>query len=67
MILDRGECEPLKGSVHATLGLLAGLCLAYNACAWIRRGERHLAVNVAVYGMLARWEWTVVRRHRHGR
>lgn len=65
MILDRGDHEAVKGSVHAALGLLAGLCLAYNACAWIRRGERHLAVNIAVYGALARWEWQIVRRH-HG-
>lgn len=62
-ILDRGSCEPLKACVHATaLGLFTIMGL-YNAAAWLRRRERHLAVNAVLYGVGILWEQRHVARH----
>jgi hypothetical protein len=63
-LFDAGSCEELKLTAHASLGLLAGLCLAYNVTAFIRRGERHLAVNAVVYGALVAYEWQKANSHR---
>lgn len=62
-ILDRGQCEPIKAAVHGlSLGLVALMGL-YNAAAWMRRRERHLAVNAMVYVLAAAWEQRLVARH----
>ena len=58
-----GECERTKAAVHGALGLLAGVCLIYNAVAWYRRREWHLAVNAAVYGALTAYEVEQCRHH----
>src|SRR6266542_2207965 len=55
-VLDYGSCEALKLGVHAaTLGL-AIVMGAYNAAAWLRRREQHLAVNAVLYAALIAWE-----------
>jgi len=62
-ILDRGSCEPLKACVHvAALGLFTIMGL-YNAAAWLRRRDRHLAVNAVLYGVGILWEQRHVARH----
>jgi hypothetical protein len=62
-VLNCGSCEPLKITVHgAALGLAVVMGL-YNAAAWLRRREQHLAVNAVLYGMLTAWEQKHVAHH----
>lgn len=61
--LRSGHSEPLKAGVHATLGLLALACVAYNGAAWVLRREKHLARNVVIYGALAVLEFTQTQKH----
>jgi hypothetical protein len=48
-LLDHGKCEPFKAGVHGAGLVLAALCALYNTAAWLKRRERHLAVNAIVY------------------
>jgi hypothetical protein len=62
-VLECGSCETLKASFHATaLGLCAIMGL-YNAAAWLRRREQHLAVNAVLYAALTAWEQRHVATH----
>jgi hypothetical protein len=62
-ILDVGCCEPFKAAIHgAALGLTV-LMGAYNAAAWLRRRQRHLAINTIIYLAAAVWEERHVRHH----
>jgi hypothetical protein len=62
-ILDVGCCEPFKAAIHgAALGLTV-LMGAYNAAAWLRRRQRHLAINTLIYLAAAVWEERHVRHH----
>jgi hypothetical protein len=62
-ILDRGTCEPFKAVVHGlSLGLVSLMGL-YNAAAWLKRRERHLAVNAVIYGLAIAWERRLVAHH----
>jgi hypothetical protein len=62
-ILDVGCCEPFKAAIHgAALGLTV-LMGAYNAAAWLRRRQRHLAINAIIYLAAAAWEQRHVRDH----
>ena len=62
-VLDTGSCEPLKLGVHAaTLGL-AVVMGAYNAAAWLRRREHHLAANAVLYTALIALEYHHVVHH----
>jgi hypothetical protein len=62
-VLDCGSCEALKLGVHAaTLGL-AVVMSAYNAAAWLRRREQHLAVNAVLYTALIALEHHHVAHH----
>ncbi len=63
-LLDHGSCEPFKAGVHAAALLLAGLCALYNTAAWLKRRQRHLAVNALVYGMAVWVERCHVMEHR---
>jgi hypothetical protein len=36
---------------------------AYNAAAWLRRRQRHLAINAVIYFTAAIWEQGHVARH----
>ena len=51
-----GENEVLKGAVHATGCVLAGMMAAYNLAAWCYRRERHLGINTIVYTLAVVWE-----------
>lgn len=62
-LLEHGNCEPFKAGVHAMGLVLAGLCAAYNAAAWLKRRQRHLAVNAIVYGMAVWLERCHVKEH----
>lgn len=62
-ILQCGNCEPLKASVHGAVMGLAALCAAYNFAAWLTRQQRHLAVNTMLYGAVVAWEAAHVRHH----
>ena len=65
-ILEVGCFEPLKAAVHgAALGLVV-LMGAYNVAAWLRRRQRHLAVNAIIYGVAAVWESRHVTHHLNG-
>lgn len=66
-LFQSGSHEPLKLAVHGSLGALAGVCLAYNAVAFLLRRERHLAVNVVLYGALVAIESRKVRHHMESR
>ncbi len=62
-VLDSGRCEPLKAAVHGVLLATMGVCAAYNAAAWIRRRQRHLAVNAVIYSMAVWWEGCHIVHH----
>lgn len=62
-ILQCGNCEPLKATVHAFVLGTAALCALYNVAAWVARRQTHLAVNTVLYGTLVAWEATHVRHH----
>ncbi|MBI3490793.1 MAG: hypothetical protein HY047_03215 [Acidobacteria bacterium] len=70
-ILDRGTNEELKLGVHAAALGLAVVMGLYNAAAFLKRRERHLAVNTVLYAALTAWEqqhvvhhWTEIQRAR---
>jgi hypothetical protein len=62
-VLNNGNSEPLKAAVHGLVLMTAALCALYNAAAWLKRREHHLAVNVVVYSAAACWETFHVRHH----
>jgi transposase-like protein len=62
-VLESGNCEELKLSVHATALGLAVVMGAYNVAAWMRRRQTHLAVNSVMYVALAAWEQQHVAHH----
>lgn len=62
-VLDRGSCEALKAGIHATTLGLAVVMGLYNAAAWVRRREQHLAVKTVLYAALTEWEREQVAHH----
>ena len=62
-VLNPGKCEPLKAAVHGVLFATAAVCAAYNAAAWVRRRQRHLAINAVVYSAAVIWERCHVAHH----
>ena len=62
-VLDSGECEPLKIAVHAVLLATMGVCAAYNSAAWLKRRQRHLAINAVLYTAGVFWERCHVMHH----
>ena len=62
-VLDSGSCERLKAGVHATALGLAIVMGVYNAAAWLRRRQPHLAVNAVLYAALAVWEQQHLTHH----
>jgi len=62
-MLDVGSCEPLKAAVHGVLMATVAVCAAYNAAAWLKRRQRHLAVNAIVYTLATFWEHAHVMHH----
>lgn len=64
-ILYPGNCEPLKAAFHGVAFGLAAVMGAYNAAAWLRRRQSHLAINAAIYLAAAVWEQRHVAHHLH--
>jgi len=62
-MLNVGRCEPLKAAVHCVLLVMATVCAAYNAAAWVKRRQRHLAFNAVIYGVTVWWERAHVLHH----
>jgi hypothetical protein len=62
-LLDSGNCEPFKAAVHGVVLALAAVCATYNAAAWVKRRQRHLAVNAIFYGATVWFEHCHVRHH----
>ena len=62
-MLDVGQCEPLKAAVHGVLMMTAGICALYNTAAWLKRRQRHLAINAVVYSLATWWERAHVKHH----
>jgi hypothetical protein len=62
-MLDVGRCEPLKAVVHGVLLVTVSVCAAYNAAAWLKRRQRHLAINAVIYGVAVWWERNHVLQH----
>jgi hypothetical protein len=62
-MLDSGRCEPLKAAVHGVLLVTVSVCAAYNAAAWIKRRQRHLAINAIIYSAAALWERCHIAHH----
>jgi hypothetical protein len=62
-VLNCGSCEALKTGVHAAALGLAVVMGAYNAAAWLRRRQPHLAINAVLYTALAAWESQHVLHH----
>jgi hypothetical protein len=62
-MLDVGQCEPLKAAVHGVLLATVTVCAAYNAAAWLKRRQPHLAINAVVYGIAMWWEHSHVQHH----
>jgi hypothetical protein len=55
-VLQCGECESLKASVHGSALALSVLMGLYNAAAWLKRRDAHLGVNAIFYAALVAWE-----------
>lgn len=62
-VLDSGRCEPLKAAVHGVLFITVSVCAAYNAAAWLKRRQAHLAVNAVVYSAAVWWERCHIVHH----
>ena len=63
VVLDSGRCEPMKAAVHGVLLVTAAVCAAYNTAAWLKRRQRHLAVNAIVYTAAVFWERCHIQHH----
>lgn len=62
-MLDSGRCEPMKAAVHGVLLATVGVCAAYNTAAWLKRRQRHLAINAVIYIAAVWWERCHVVHH----
>jgi hypothetical protein len=62
-MLDSGQCEPLKAAVHGVVMVLAGVCALYNTAAWLKRRQRHLAINAVFYASTVWFERCHVMHH----
>lgn len=63
MFTDAHEAEGVKGTVHLTMLLLLAGMTVYNTVAYMRRRERHLAVNAAIYAGGVVYETVKTVRH----
>ncbi len=62
-MLNVGRCEPLKAAVHGLMFATAAVCAAYNTAAWLKRRQRHLAINAVIYTAALWWERTHIMHH----
>ncbi|MCA1560602.1 MAG: hypothetical protein LC804_10170 [Acidobacteria bacterium] len=49
--------------MHGVLLATVAVCAAYNAAAWLKRRQRHLAVNFIIYGAAVLFERRHVQQH----
>ena len=62
-MLNVGRCEPAKAAVHAVMMATVGVCAVYNATAWLKRRQPHLAINAVIYAAAFWWERSHVIHH----
>ena len=62
-MLDCGRCEPLKAAVHGVVLAAVAVCAVYNTAAWLKRRQRHLAINAVLYSAAVWWEHSHVMHH----
>ncbi len=62
-MLDSGQCEVMKAAVHGVLMATVAVCAAYNTAAWLKRRQRHLAINAVIYSAAVWWEHHHVIHH----
>jgi hypothetical protein len=67
-ILDSGESEWLKTTVHTAAWMLSVVMALYNTAAWNQRRQRqercrHLCANAVLYWSLTLFETYQVRHH----
>jgi hypothetical protein len=62
-MLDNGRCEPMKAAVHGVLMATVAVCAAYNTAAWLKRRQRHLAINAVIYCAAVWWERCHLTHH----
>lgn len=62
-MLDCGRCEPLKAAVHGVVLAAVAVCALYNSAAWLKRRQRHLAINAVIYSAAVWWEHSHVMHH----
>lgn len=62
-MLNVGRAEPAKAAVHAVMMVTVGVCAVYNATAWLKRRQRHLAFNAVIYAAAFCWERSHVMHH----
>lgn len=62
-VLESGRCEPLKAAVHGVLFATVAVCAVYNGAAWLRRRQRHLAINAVIYSAAMVWERCHIAHH----
>lgn len=65
-LLQSGNRETFKGCYHGALGVFAAGALVYNLAAFSVRKERHLALNVLLYGALVALESRKTAHHMDG-
>jgi hypothetical protein len=58
-----GNHEVVKCGVHGAVGILVGLCAAYNITAWCFRRDRHLKLNAVLYTLAVAWELKQTLHH----
>jgi len=58
-----GNHEAVKCAVHATAGVLVGVCAVYNITASCFRRDRHLRINAFVYSLAVVWELKQTLHH----
>ena len=62
-VVDHGAAEDFKAHYHAALGVLVAVAAVYNACAFVRRPARHLALNTLLYSAGTAYEVAQTLRH----
>lgn len=55
--------DTFKGGIHATMGTLAAVMLAYNAMRWCATRHKRNVVNIVIYAPLVLFEWHHVKAH----
>ena len=49
--------------MHGVLLVTVSVCAAYNAAAWLKRRQPHLAINAIIYSAAVWWERCHIVHH----